>query len=61
MTSVETGKSTCAFIDWSDGQDSLRWAANPTPHAALERVMPIARPLKIKAPINEAAAAARAP
>jgi hypothetical protein len=29
--------------------------------AGLERAMPIARPLKIRAPISEAAAAARAP
>ena len=32
-----------------------------TPHAGLERAMPIARPLTIKAPISEAAAAASAP
>ena len=36
-------------------------AQGQAPHSGLERAMPIARPLTIKAPISEATAAARAP
>jgi len=45
-------------------QPTQRWptrAKGSDHHAGLERAIPMARPLTIKAPISEAAAAARAP